>query len=250
MGSEVRCPNCGSEVSSKAFCSECGFNLRETQTEPSDPVDRETIAKAEKATWKTRALLALIVLTLLGGASGLLYARQQAREKEAQAKNACEKEIGKGACSKNAEGKWVRSTSDKKAEATCLTKWPFCERSGAKWQQDKVLSTIKGTLTLSDSDAYWSDGSPCAGSGGYSDISTGAQVRVLDERGTLLATGSLLAGRAVVRGTFSKECVFSFQAGPVPRVKIYQIEVTRRGQIAFAFEDLRARGFKAELSLG
>jgi hypothetical protein len=107
---------------------------------------------------------------------------------------------------------------------------------------------ISGSMTLHD--AYGIDseigrgGSPCLGTGGYSDIGPGTSVTVRDETGKTVATGSLDDGRPM--GT---SCVFPFSMDEVPSgSNFYEVEISHRGGVTFSREELDERG--ASVSLG
>lgn len=101
---------------------------------------------------------------------------------------------------------------------------------------------VHGTLSLSKIAIYGTDGDPCTGSGGYSDIASGAQVKVTDNSGSVVAIGSLNSGlshqtNSGMDGT--NVCVFSFDVFNIPirDSSIYGIEVTHRGVIQFTRDD-------------
>jgi hypothetical protein len=112
--------------------------------------------------------------------------------------------------------------------------------------------TLTGKLTLK-----WSRGAfvrdesgACAGSGGYSDISSGAAVTIADQTGTVIATGQLGDGHADVSDAGSPiDCVFSFTVPNVPDGKtFYGVTVSHRGAIQFSAD--RAKGGDVALSIG
>lgn len=140
--------------------------------------------------------------------------------------------------------------------------------------------TIHGTLTLSDSDNFWSDGSPCSGQGGYDDISSGAQVVVKNEAGEIVATSRLEAGvgkdlrislwelgveAAEEEGRTPPpspdlqdsdlldlnlvQCEFAFEAD-VPASPFYSIEVSHRGEINYSYDDMVENDWTVGLTLG
>ena len=87
--------------------------------------------------------------------------------------------------------------------------------------------TVTGTFTLYDYESidYYSEGgSECWGTGGYSDISTGAQVRVSDGAGEVIAVGELQPS-----GYDFGSCEFTFAVTRVPAgERFYEIEVSHR----------------------
>lgn len=85
--------------------------------------------------------------------------------------------------------------------------------------------TLKGKTTTSGLPADFS----CAGTGGYSDLSPTAAVKVSDQSGTLLAKGHMTGSY----GT-SGYCVFDFTVAGVPRgSKFYEVEIARRGGLTY-----------------
>ncbi len=88
------------------------------------------------------------------------------------------------------------------------------------------LFEIDGTVTLIDGATSSStSGFDCEGAHGYDDISPTAAVRVSDDAGTLLATGSLT--HSVSEGNF---CTFFFTVPEVPRgAASYDVEISHRG---------------------
>jgi hypothetical protein len=105
---------------------------------------------------------------------------------------------------------------------------------------------VAGTLTLTDTDQFWSDGEPCSGSGGYDDIRAGAQVVVKDETGRLLATSDLLAGKA----SSEYECDFAFVVNDVPDAKFYSIEISHRGEITHSRREMDGNDWIVGFTLG
>ncbi|MFI5713380.1 hypothetical protein [Kribbella sp. NPDC051620] len=108
--------------------------------------------------------------------------------------------------------------------------------------------TVSGTITVS-ADSMSSEqamGGACVTDDGYSDISSGAQVRVEDSAGKVIALAALQAGHVsevfgpgtAVEG-MAYLCVFGFTVNDVPaEEKIYSVEVTHRGKISFTREKL------------
>ncbi|WP_410640615.1 hypothetical protein [Amycolatopsis sp. lyj-346] len=115
-------------------------------------------------------------------------------------------------------------------------------RSGSPGGSSGEAFDLRGTFTLYSSRYGYS---ACGGSGGYSDITTGAAVTVYNAAGTVLSQGALGTGRPDGAGT----CVFSLAAPNVPSgEKFYLVEVSHRGRIMVQPED--ARHGKVALSLG
>jgi hypothetical protein len=100
---------------------------------------------------------------------------------------------------------------------------------------------VNGSLELSDTSGDNGDGT-CTGSGGYDDISPGAQVTIKDSAGKVVAVGSL--GDGVSSGG---ACTFNFTVSDVPGgSKIYAVEVSHRGDINFT----RSEAEDVSLTLG
>ena len=112
----------------------------------------------------------------------------------------------------------------------------------------QTTRTIRGALDLAQDTSGFGEnfsgsgeGSPCNGSGGYSDIGQGTAVTVHDATGKVVAEGSLDAGKIL-----SGDCVFTFSVAHVPDSKFYGIEVSHRGTVTFA----RSEAGFAGLTLG
>lgn len=96
--------------------------------------------------------------------------------------------------------------------------------------------TVSGTLLLIDSDIRRAGGE-CHGTGGYADITAGAQVVIRDRDGTTVGLGSLDPGRPESR----VECRFGFVVDDVPAGRgIYSVEVSHRGEVSFNEDDADA----------
>lgn len=93
---------------------------------------------------------------------------------------------------------------------------------------------VTGTFTLYDVGSYQSGGQ-CEGSGGYSDIRVGTQVRISDATGKILAIGALDWA-----SHHPGECVFTFTVRGVPSGEdFYQIEVSHRGLLTYSETEMR-----------
>lgn len=113
-------------------------------------------------------------------------------------------------------------------------------------RDDSESNTITGTMSLFDIDSGWDEGDTCFGSGGYSDISSGAQVRVTDQEGKTLAVSELGSGRSKT----GFDCTFSFTIDDVPKAEFYEVEVTHRGKLSYSHEEMEKRDWAVEVSLG
>lgn len=95
--------------------------------------------------------------------------------------------------------------------------------------------TVSGVLELGPAGSFGITGG-CEGSGGYSDITAGAQVVVRDGDGTKVGLGVL--GPGAWGGGGSGLCVFPFNIQGVPSGGgVYSVEVAGRGEVAFTEDD-------------
>ncbi|WHT21050.1 hypothetical protein N8J89_08280 [Crossiella sp. CA-258035] len=122
---------------------------------------------------------------------------------------------------------------------------------------------VSGFMSLKDSGSTYSSSSidtlervvagtdgmfECRGSRGYRDIAEGAEVKVYDEAGKIIAVGALGKGRTGQRS--AAVCVFPIAVSKVPvGHRFYQVEVTRRGKVTVE-EKAEAGKLFALLSLG
>jgi hypothetical protein len=109
-------------------------------------------------------------------------------------------------------------------------------------------NSILGSLTLHDPSSFSSlqSGDTCAGSGGYSDITEGAQVVASDGSGNVLAVSQLEAGQADGSGN----CNFSFELDNVSHATYYKFEVSQRGEVDYSYQQLSAGDFNVAMTLG
>jgi hypothetical protein len=106
---------------------------------------------------------------------------------------------------------------------------------------------VTGTFSLLDPEGY--EGTdPCFGTGGYSDIGTGAQVIVTDRAGTVIASGDLGPGKVESVEGF-QVCQFSFVVD-VPATEFYRFEVGDRGSITYTNDELEREGWHVDFTLG
>ncbi len=112
--------------------------------------------------------------------------------------------------------------------------------------------TINGTLVLKGGE-YPTTRSTCRGSGGYSDIHSGAQVKVTNEAGFIVGTGFLgdgQPGEDILNMDFAVNCTFPVTIPVVDEAKFYTITVGNRGGMTYSASDLEALGYEIALSLG
>jgi len=110
---------------------------------------------------------------------------------------------------------------------------------------------LKGTLTLSSgyldnstTSYVQTDGDPCAGGEGYSDISQGVAVTVGNQTGATIGVGALSGGvvqGARTTGTVTTgTCVFSFDV-PVPGGQSeYTVTISHRGTQTYTLDQVAA----------
>jgi hypothetical protein len=136
-----------------------------------------------------------------------------------------------------------------------LSQEPSAQTSVNKGSKVKLIVAksptyqIKGSLRLVDSKIAGSD-DYCYGTGGYKDIQGGMSVTIRDGKGGILATGNTESGKRPT-GEFSNvQCVFSFQLDNVPKSDFYSVEVGRRGQLNFSYEEMKSKNWEVDFSLG
>ena len=103
--------------------------------------------------------------------------------------------------------------------------------------------TISGTFDLID---FTSASAGCVGQGGYADIAPGTQVKVTDQDGTLIGTGTLGAVTASGDGT---TCAFPFTVTGLPHEAFYGVAVSHRGVQDYSFAQLEGNGWQVSLML-
>lgn len=107
--------------------------------------------------------------------------------------------------------------------------------------------TIDGTLALKSSATGVTPDGACFGTGGYSDIVSGAQVTLTNESGTILGTAVLKPGTL----KSVNECDLAFSFGPIPATaKFYSAQVANRGKITDSSSELRGVDWHFSLTLG
>jgi hypothetical protein len=101
--------------------------------------------------------------------------------------------------------------------------------------------TIKGTMFIdvstsdpSEANFTTSGVSGCGGTGGYSDLTSGASVTVTNPSGKVIATGFLGNGDYI-----AVSCGFRFRITGVPKEKFYGIEISHRGVVDFSLKEVQ-----------
>lgn len=112
---------------------------------------------------------------------------------------------------------------------------------------------ITGTFTLTDSETggRWSS---CFGTGGYDDFGAGMNVTVRSQNDTVIGSSSTRHLTATDPGAeeaqdaeFSCTVAFSVE---VEESDFYLIDVGRRGQLSYSFEELESADWSVALTLG
>ncbi len=103
---------------------------------------------------------------------------------------------------------------------------------------------VIGTFTLTDIGNTRGSDTNCFGDGGYDDIRSGVSVTVRDGAGAVLGTGRLGDG---VKDLW---CTFNFTVADLPKVDFYSVEVGRRGELTYSFDEMETSGWKVDLSIG
>lgn len=115
---------------------------------------------------------------------------------------------------------------------------------------------VQGKMTLAQSGVFRTAGKlpdlgqPCIGKAGFDDLTPGAQVKVTDEKNTVLATAQLGTGTLVNDSGGFHTCEFPFTVAVPDGKAFYQFEVSHRGVISFSHDDLKAKGNTVALTLG
>lgn len=102
--------------------------------------------------------------------------------------------------------------------------------------------SVRGQLILSDMPSRIASlgQSTCSGSGGYADLTAGAQVVISDDAGKTLTITRLDDGEPSSADDPEGRCTFPF-SGTVPAGKgFYSITVTHRGAVKFSELDMTA----------
>lgn len=111
-------------------------------------------------------------------------------------------------------------------------------------ESEAASITVSGALTLREfpgRGAGYADretkGALCWGSGGYSDISSGALVVIRDATGAQVGLGELGSGRSTTDDLLPY-CEFPFEVEGIPSGEgMLTVEVGRRGQVPFSRDE-------------
>lgn len=107
--------------------------------------------------------------------------------------------------------------------------------------------TLNGTVELDnggglDGTNFSAGADGCSGTDGYSDLTDGASVTVYDSAGTVIAVGSLDAGRQV-----GEACLFPWSVSHVKKSSFYKVEVSHRGQLTYSYAQAKAGGLDSSI---
>jgi hypothetical protein len=129
----------------------------------------------------------------------------------------------------------------------------------------ETFSLNGGVILSGDTKSYtWDPGKPCSGSGGYSDLRGGSGVVVKDGQGIVIAKGSLGSGVGVAERQDcgapgehplcdpmgGRVCKFSFTVEAIPRSEFYVVDMGKRGQFTYSFDEIQSQGWGVEYMIG
>ncbi|MGI9018670.1 MAG: PASTA domain-containing protein [Euzebya sp.] len=114
-----------------------------------------------------------------------------------------------------------------------------------------ATAVISGTVVVYRTlrEQAWDEGQCVSGTGGYDDISQGAEVRVKGADGTILAVGRLGPGEWRPVDDTYEACHWPFGAISVPVVDLYTVETTHRGGVTYNRGELDANDWTVQLAL-
>lgn len=119
---------------------------------------------------------------------------------------------------------------------------------GGSEPAEPETQTVTVKFRLADFDTAFDD---CEGTGGYSDIGTGASVTIRNGEGDVLGAADLGKGKPSDNGVQAAYCDWTVELSDVPADEdFYVAEVASRGEVTSSREDLEADGWTFELSLG
>ncbi len=116
-----------------------------------------------------------------------------------------------------------------------------------------TAKTVTGSLTLYSTKGWPDTLQTCDGFGGYSDIHSGAQLKVTDEAGAIVATGSLGVGTLSDYRSVSKvyvDCIFPVTIPNLGPANFYTVTIGNRGGITYSAAHLEAMDNTVNLTLG
>ena len=110
---------------------------------------------------------------------------------------------------------------------------------------------LHGTMTILNTDNVFTDpsiasGKACVGTNGYDDLAGGAQVKVTNEKGTLIGSSALGLGQVDSSG----HCVFPYRVKNIPGANFYTVEVSHRGGLTHSAKELDDLKWSLDFTLG
>jgi hypothetical protein len=109
--------------------------------------------------------------------------------------------------------------------------------------------TVHGQLQLTDFNLGSSSG-PCSGSGGYSDLTQGAQILVENGAGATIATGTLGAGNHPAADPQGIFCDFPFTVSVPANATFYQFKIGTRGGPSYSLDQMKQMNWNVGLAIG
>lgn len=149
----------------------------------------------------------------------------------------------------------IEKVEDEVKPGQVLNQEPTADSSTKKGSKIKLtiakppVYQVKGAVRLIDSKIRGTD-DYCYGSGGYSDIKGAMPVTIRDGKGNILATGNTESGKRPSGKYSNVICKFSFKVNDVPKTDFYSVEIGRRGQINYSYEEMQEKKWELILSLG
>ena len=106
--------------------------------------------------------------------------------------------------------------------------------------------TIVGSQEVHDSSGFsLADGTSCVTTGGYSDVSEGAEVIITNASGNQVGQGAL--GSGTISGD---ACIFSFTVTSVPDSSSYGIRIGNRNTVSFTRSEMVSDNWAPTVTLG
>ena len=115
---------------------------------------------------------------------------------------------------------------------------------------------VTGTVLIADTAHFgvegrvpYEVGDACFGDAGLDGFQEGAEVRALDEAGTVVGLGHLRIGTLTDLGTLNRGCQFTWTMD-VTDAEFYAFDIANQGGPSFQRAELEAAGWDVGLSLG
>jgi len=234
MEPTTRCRACGHDVPPGRFCALCGHSLTDSSASP-EPVPAQEELTPTVPNWAPAATpTATTILPPSAPAPTPMGADGDARQELA---------LG-GVVAAPAHAKRPR-LSNRNVGIIATTLALLAVAGYLLFGTAGQSHTVTGRLALTTATDL-STGSSCEGTGGYSDISPGAQVVLEDETGSTLATSSFGAG-----SFDGVSCVFEFTFDDVPKAAFYRVhQSSDRGVLQYSYQDMVDSDWSVYLTLG